>query len=191
MFKLNRIFLAGVVLALATSSSMAGTLGAGGASGSANPVPVIPPGALLGTTNLLNPTFAIDGAAGGSLAGYSGVANVNLDLGTLATFSFVTTDGMLKFDNVTSFTTDFQSYPLPPAGVFRTLVVSFVGTVTYNNTDTATGLLSLIFTQANDSPIGGGLSLSVASVPEPSSVALAGLGLAAAGLFGLRKRLAK
>jgi hypothetical protein len=188
VFKLHRILLAGAVLALATGSSMAATLGAGGASGSANPVPVIPPGNLLGTTTALNPTFSIDGGAAGSLAGYTGVANVNVNLGTLASFSFTTTDGMLSFGNVTSYTQDFNSYP--PAGVFRSLVVSFIGEVTFNGVS-GTGLLSLIFTQSGDAPIGGGLSLSVVSVPEPSSIALAGLGLASAGLFGLRKRLAK
>lgn len=193
MIKLHRILLAGAVLALASSSTMAAGLGAGGLSGSANPVTLTPPGDLAGASQL-TAIYTLGGGSG-SLTGLSGdTTSTVLDVSNAANImAFSLTNGSnFTFDNVTDyFLGGYSQELIPGSGIFiKGLNVFLTGTVTYNG-ESSTGILSLTFTQVGNATTGAGLSLQVAAVPEPSSVALAGIGLAAAGLFGLRKRLAK
>lgn len=188
MIKLHRILLAGAVLALASSSTMAGTLGAGTLGGAAISV-ALQPGTDVLTTSTFTANYLLGGGTGSlsTFPDFSTTGSTTLDLNNVAAFTF-TSGGFTFFSSVPPAT---SSFVLGPNSVTRTIV--FNGMVDFNG-DLSTSTLTLNFNQSGG--IGGSTSANLtlvvpAVVPEPSSVALAGIGLAAAGLFGLRKRLAK
>jgi len=185
--KLHRILLAGAMVALASSTSQAGTLGPGGLVGSAISVTTLDTSDLSTAT-----TFTTDYAFFGgvdSLAGVSGIASgVTLDLSTPG--SFVIQVGDFKFYNAV--VTDTSSDTTPTGTKVRSFTLTGWADLGTSPVDTNTSTLIISFNQAQGAPISSSISIAVpAVIPEPSSVALAGIGLAAAGLFGLRKRVAK
>jgi len=187
VFKLHRILLAGALLAMVSTTSQAASLPAGDLGGTADVVTVDPPGLLKGATTI-TPHFNLAGT-GGSLAGFTADNTVSVDLAHLDTFTMTFTNG----SSVLTFTANgFNTYgTVPMTGPPTFLNIGFTGIVDLDGV-TGNGVLALTFAQVTgSSPITGSLSLAVMSVPEPSSIALAGIGMAAAGLFGLRKRYAK
>ena len=183
MHKLYRILLAGAMLAVASSTTMAAGLGAGGINGGvvANTVTVTP-NDLSNSSLTLTASYTLDGT--GSLATVTSPSlPATLDLGNLS--SFTLTNGAGFTFSAASGT--FSAFTV--AGT-KYLIGSLMGTASLGALSNP-ATLSFTFTQIGSNPVGGGFSLAVTAIPEPSSVALAGIGLAAAGLFGLRKRVTK
>lgn len=188
MSKLHRILLAGAMAALVSSTSQAGTLGPGGLVGSAVSVTTLNT-ADLSTATSFTTDYAFFGGVD-SLSGVSGLATgVTLNLSTPG--SFVIQVGDFKFYNAV--VTDTSSDTTPTGTKVRSFTLTgWADLGTSPNVDTNTSTLIISFNQAQGAPISSSISIAVpAVIPEPSSVALAGIGLAAAGLFGLRKRVAK
>jgi hypothetical protein len=190
MFKLNRIVLAAAMLAMTASASKADVLPPGGLGGAAIGV-TSDTGNLLTATSL-NGLFVLGGGVD-SLAGVEGSQTTTLDTSSFGTFTLTGSNGSDTF-TFTGGTLVAQTSGTTAEGArYRNFTLNGIATL---GGDSNTATLIIGFVQAvNDAvngPISGTLSLvTPALVPEPSSVALAGIGLAAAGLFGLRKRLAK
>nr|WP_303652487.1 PEP-CTERM sorting domain-containing protein [Paludisphaera mucosa] len=127
------------------------------------------------------------------------------DFGAVAAFSPVTFDGTIDTSSLAGEAISFGTYGsfVAAAGIVAPGATADLVKIILTGTFTPAGALSGF--DANTSTLvsltfqrlpGQGITLSgsvfaPSAVPEPSSVALAGIGLAAAGLFGLRKRLAK
>lgn len=187
MFKLHRVLLAGAILALASSSSMAGVLPAGTLSAFASPVTLSPGSDVLTSTtfdvstyiNLSPGTDSLSAVPAFSMSGPS-----SLNLANLSAFSF--TIGGFTFNDAWGYT---DSSNVTGDTKTRSILVYGHGHLGGNDN---TAQVLLTFSQFNGGTPSAQILIQVpAAVPEPSSVALAGIGLSAAGLFGLRKRLAK
>lgn len=184
MLKLHRILLAGALVAMASTTSMAGSLGPGGLQGGGGVVNVTVGTNLHDATKLTMASgYTLTGSTG-SLTGISGTTDAPIVLDT-------TNIGAFKLEQVPNFTftaSNLISDQITGTPTLGGRNIVLVGTITKGNNN-GTAFLSISYSVSPIGEISSSFSLSV--VPEPSSVALAGIGLAAAGLFGLRKRLAK
>ncbi|AMV39522.1 PEP-CTERM sorting domain-containing protein [Planctomyces sp. SH-PL62] len=193
MIKLHRILLAGVVLALATSSVQAadvngqlaiGVLGKVTSTGSDlnSPTAVITIPKLQATDDGSNDFTVITAGTvvdndGATLDIAAAAAGFNFSMnGTYGTF-------VADLGNIVTQSADFlnlyvEGLYTPAGGVTGDPGRASLNiTLTFNNG--VYGFAAVL--NAPPTPV----------VPEPSSVALAGIGLASAGLFGLRKRFTK
>jgi hypothetical protein len=193
VIKLHRMLLAGVVLAVATSSVKAADVNGQLVIGSLGPV--ISTGSDLSSPTAVISIPVVQATQTGTgdfaaitLGSIVDPDGASLDVTMAASgFGFVLSDGFGTFvadmGNVVTQTTDFlnlyvEGVYTPAGGVTGDPGrASLNVTLTFNN-----GLYG--FTAVLNAP-------PTPIIPEPSSIALAGIGLASAGLFGLRKRYSK
>ena len=199
MIKLHRTLLAAALLVAAATSSQAapivGQIGLteGPTSGVITATPsdlsaanlVLDTSQLVVITKPLMPSGDFSLIPTGTTVSVPASLNVQSPLPAVLTFSSFGTFVASGFTIVNATTDLFRavySGTFTPAGA-----LAAAGFTANSNT-----LLSLTFQRVTPtSGITFTGSLVAQAVPEPSSFALAGLGMAAAGLFGLRKRLAK
>lgn len=194
MIKLHRTLLAAALLVAATTSSQAaaitGSLGFAGTDGTivanpsnnlASPALTLQTSGLTASTNGLGTTGDYGAFKGLSLTFSPTLINVSSLAGLTLNFGgsgakFVATSGSVA--------------PTPTADLVKIILVGNVSG--FAGFDANTASVSLTFQRVTSSdPITFTGQLTSPAVPEPSSVALASIGMAAAGLFSLRKRLAK
>jgi hypothetical protein len=186
MFKLNRMLLAGALVALASTTSMAAGLGPGGLQGGGGVVTMDTSSVWTATKLTVNGGYTLTGDFG-SLFGITGMtdAPVVLDTTNINAFTITQASSGFTFQAIAPPLSD-QNTGISPT--FGGRAITLWGVATRGALSNG-AVLSMSFSQTPLGDVSSSFSLSV--VPEPSSVALAGIGLAAAGLFGLRKRLAK
>jgi hypothetical protein len=190
MHKLNRILFAAALMFAATTSQAA-LIGSIGFSQDTGVITMNPAGAFNAypySVVTSGATFSTVGNSGTGSFGALGSVNLTMTPSTLALASTASVSGVtLGFDGFT-FSATSGSVAVASTNLVQIL---YSGTVSSAN-DSGSALVTLTFQRTTaTSPITFAGSLVAPAVPEPSSIALAGIGLAAAGMFGLRKRLAK
>lgn len=200
MAKLQRIVLAGALFAMASTASTAGDLGTGGLTAGAGAITAFPPTLMTPPEAIVADGYIVNNNAEGSLENTVGwVAN-----GPVQTSPANGSPITIKFENGAGYSLTFtgavsEVYGPSSIGTGTLLGIVYTGRVSLvDSTGTHTGIGSLSFTynQFDADPsqpdavrsIAGGLNLQVTSIPEPGSMVLAGIGLAATGPLGLRKR---
>ncbi|WP_165246092.1 PEP-CTERM sorting domain-containing protein [Paludisphaera soli] len=199
MIKLHRMLLAGVVLAVATSSVKAAEVNGQLVIGVLGPITSTGTDLSSPTAVISLPTIQATQAGTGDFSAITAGTTIDptgasIDVALAAAgFGFALSDGNGTFvaDLGVIVTQNANFLNLYVEGLY-----SPAGVVT-GDPGRASLNISLTFTP-NASGTGGVYSFSgtlnappTPIIPEPSSIALAGIGLASAGLFGLRKRYSK
>lgn len=195
MLKLNRIVLAAAVLALTTSATHAADLPPGGLGGFGSVVTNPEAGNNLLTADVLTGNFALGlfGSSSGSLAGVEGINATSFDTSNFPAFTLNGSNGADAFTFTGGTLVEENSSTAAEGTRYRNFTLNGIVTL---GADSNTATLIIGFVQAMNGSLAGPITANIslvtpALVPEPTSVALAGIGLAAAGLFGLRRRLVK
>lgn len=196
MFKLHRTLIAAAMLVAATTTSQAA-----GITGTlyftfTTPISITPSNFNAGNLTITGATAGQKSVAPSSTNAYASVTTVSAATSPLIApgsgpYS-LTVNGLTGTVNPNATFTSTSISIAPGAGADNVQIV-LIGTIG-TGADLNTALLTLSFQRNPNDPNLGILGTGILTspiVPEPSSIALAGIGMAAAGLFSLRKRLAK
>lgn len=183
MFKIHRTLLAAALLVAATSSSQAAPITGYLSFQFTTAITVSP---AFNAANLTI-TGATDGVVGVKQGGFTG-ATGGVSAGTSPILAPSAGPYSITFAGLGTFTSSAIS--IAPGATTTAVQVILTGMLTPISGDANTSTLVLTFSNQFGT-VGGLGQLYAPAVPEPSSVVLAGIGIAAAGLFGLRKRFAK